>query len=120
MLVLQKNVYSCFEKGCPTEKHKSERDNTERYDGLWLLYCCIIKFTSFQHVGRRCNEYFFACVKRNKMDFELLTCLLKFIEHFPDYHSVLSRMLLRFFWTTFVETVVYYTHLNFFETLNFL
>ena len=44
------------------------------------------------------------------MDFELLTCLLKFIEHFPDYLSVLSRMLLRFFWTTFVETVVN-THL---------
>ena len=41
------------------------------------------------------------------MDFELLTCLLKFIEHSPDYHSVLSRMLLRFFWTTFVETAVY-------------
>ena len=41
------------------------------------------------------------------MDFELLTCLLKFIKHFPDYHSVLSRMLLRFFWTTFIETAVY-------------
>ena len=31
------SVYSCFEKGCPTEKHKSERDNTERHDGLWLF-----------------------------------------------------------------------------------
>ena len=41
------------------------------------------------------------------MDSKLLTCLLKFIEHFPDYLSVLSRMLLRFFWTTFVETAVY-------------
>ena len=30
-------VYSCFEKGCPTEKHKSIRDNTERHDGLWLF-----------------------------------------------------------------------------------
>ena len=30
-------VYSCFEKGCPTEKHKSVRDNTERHDGLWLF-----------------------------------------------------------------------------------
>ena len=29
--------YSCFEKGCPTEKHKSVRDNTERHDGLWLF-----------------------------------------------------------------------------------
>ena len=57
------------------------------------------------------NEYLYACVKRNKMDFGLLTCLLKFIEHFPDYLSVLSRMLLRFFWTTFVETAVY-NHLD--------
>ena len=31
------SVYSCFEKGCPTEKHQSVRDNTERHDGLWLL-----------------------------------------------------------------------------------
>ena len=30
-------VYSCFEKGCPTEKHQSVRDNTERHDGLWLF-----------------------------------------------------------------------------------
>ena len=30
-------VYSCFEKGCPTEKQKSVRDNTERHDGLWLF-----------------------------------------------------------------------------------
>ena len=35
------------------------------------------------------------------------TCLLKFIEYFPDYLSALSRTLLRFFWTTFVETAVY-------------
>ena len=41
------------------------------------------------------------------MDSELLTCLLKFIDDFPDYLLVLSRMLLRFFWTTFVETAVY-------------
>ena len=30
-------VYSCFEKGCPTEKHQSVHDNTERHDGLWLF-----------------------------------------------------------------------------------
>ena len=53
------------------------------------------------------NEYLFACVQRNKMDSELLSCLLKFIEYFPDYLSTLSRMLLRFLWTTFVETAVY-------------
>ena len=46
-------------------------------------------------------------VLKETMDSELLTCLLKFIEYFPDYLSALSRMLLRFFWTTFVETAVY-------------
>ena len=30
----------------------------------------------FQRDGRRCYEYLFACVKRNKMNSELLTCLL--------------------------------------------
>ena len=85
------SIYSCFEKGCPTEKHWSVRDNTERHDGLWLF-----TFTSFQRDGRRCYEYLFARVKRNKMDSELLTCLLKFVEYFPDYLSELSRTLLRF------------------------
>ena len=33
--------------------------------------------------------------------------LLKFIGYFPDYLSASSRMLLHFFWTTFVETAVY-------------
>ena len=41
------------------------------------------------------------------MDSELLTCLLKFIAYFPDYLSALSRTLLRFVWTTFVETAEY-------------
>ena len=41
------------------------------------------------------------------MNSELLICLLKFTECFPDYFSALSRTLLRFFWTTFVETAVY-------------
>ena len=54
----------------------------------------MVKFTSFQRDGRRCYEYLFACVKRNKMDSELL---LKFIEYFPDYLSALLRTLLRFF-----------------------
>ena len=72
-----------------------------------VVHCCIVKFTSFQRDGRRCYAYTIACVKRNKMDSELLTCLLKFIEYFPDYLSALSRTLLRFFWTTVVETVVF-------------
>ena len=41
------------------------------------------------------------------MDSELLTCLIKFIEYFPDSLSALSRTLLRLVWTTFVETAVY-------------
>ena len=41
---------------------------------------------------------------RNIKDSELL---LKFIGHFPDNFSALSRTLLGFFWTTFVETAVY-------------
>ena len=39
----------------------------------------------------------FAYVERNKMDFELLTCLLKFTEYSPDYLSALLHTLLRFF-----------------------
>ena len=30
-------VYNCFDKGCPSEKHQSVRDNIERHDGLWLF-----------------------------------------------------------------------------------
>ena len=33
--------------------------------------------------------------------------LLKFIGYFPDYLSALSRTLLCFFWTTFIETAVF-------------
>ena len=48
-----------------------------------VVHCCIVNFTSFQRDGRRCNEYFFACVKINKMDSELLTCLFKIYWAFP-------------------------------------
>ena len=73
---------------------------TRQYRKAWwvvVVHSCIVKFTSFQRDGRRCYEYLFACVKRNKMDSELLTCLLKFIEYFPDYLSALLRTILRFF-----------------------
>ena len=30
-------TYSCFDKGSPTQKHRSVRDNTEGHDGLWLF-----------------------------------------------------------------------------------
>ena len=62
-----------------------------------MMGCGCTLFTSFQRDGRRCYECLFACVKRNTMDSELLTCLLKFIEYFPDYLSALSRTLLHFF-----------------------
>ena len=34
---LSTTTYSCFDKGCPTEKYQSVRDNTERRAGLWLF-----------------------------------------------------------------------------------
>ena len=74
------------------------RDNTERHGGFWLF--TIASSTSFQRDGRRCYEYSFACVKRNKMESELS---LKFIDYFPDCLSALPCMLLGFSWTTFVE-----------------
>ena len=60
-------MYSCFEKGCPTEKHKSVRDNTKRHDGLWLFTVTVASSSSrsFQRNGRWYYEYMFACVKRN-------------------------------------------------------
>ena len=76
------------------------KKRTRQYRKAWwvvVVHCCIVKFMSFQRDGRRCYEYLFACVKRNKMDSELLTCLLKFIGYFPDHLSALSRTLLRFF-----------------------
>ena len=101
------SIYSCFEKGCPTEKHfKSVRDNTERNDGLWLFAVASSSsqvFSAMESGAMNTCLRVLKGLKRNKMDSELL---LKFIEYFPDYHSVLSRTLLRFFWTTFVETAV--------------
>ena len=46
-----------------------------------VVHCCIVKFTSSQRDGRRCYEYLFACVERNKIDSKLLS---KFIKYFPD------------------------------------
>ena len=54
-----------------------------------------------QSIARHLKSSLYA---RNIMDSELLS---KFTGHFPDYLSALSRTLLRFFWTTFVETAVY-------------
>ena len=74
--------------------------------GWLVVHCCIVKSRVFSAMeGGAMNTCL--CVKRNKMDPELLPFLLKFIEYFPDYLSALSRTLLRFFWTTFVETAVY-------------
>ena len=54
------------------------------------------------------------------MDSELLTCLLKFIEYFPDYLSALSRTLLRCFGQPlskqlYTQNVNHTTRLRFYE-----
>ena len=57
-----------------------------QYRKAWwvvVVHCCIVKFTSFQRDGRRCYENFFACVKRNKMDSELLSVFIKIYWVFP-------------------------------------
>ena len=69
----------------------------ERHDGLWLFTVASSGSRVFSAMeGGAMNTCLRVLkgLKRNKMDFELL---LKFIEYFPDYLSVLSRTLLRFF-----------------------
>ena len=97
-------LYSCFEKGCPTEKPQSVRDNTERHDGLWLFTVASSSSQVFSAMEDGTMNTCLRVLKETKWILELLTCLLKFIEYFPDYLSALSRTL---FWTTFVETAVY-------------
>ena len=64
--------------------------------GMMGCGCLLLhrEFTSFQRDGRQCYEYLFACVKRNKINSELL---LKFIEYFTDYLLALLRTLFCFF-----------------------
>ena len=85
---------------------KSIKRTRQNRKACWVVvaHCCIVKFTSFQRDGSQCYEYLFACVKRNKVDSELL---LKFIEYFPDCLSALLCMLSGFSWITFVETTVF-------------
>ena len=49
------------------------------------------------------------CFLLSNVLFSIMYCelLLKFIGYLPDYLLALSRTLLRFYWTTFVETAVY-------------
>ena len=46
-------------------------------------------------------------LKETKWILSFQRVYLKFIEYFPDDLSALSRTLLRYFWTTFVETAVH-------------
>ena len=46
-------------------------------------------------------------LKETKWILSFQRVYLKFIEYFPDDLSALSRTLLRYFWTTFVETAVW-------------
>ena len=87
-------IYSCFEKGCPTEKHESVRDNTERHDGLWLFTVASSSSRVLSAMEGGAVNTCLRVLKENKMDSKLLS---QFIEYFPDYLSVLSRTLLRFF-----------------------
>ena len=48
-------------------------------------------------------------LKETKWILSFKRVYLKFIEYFPDYLSALSRTLLRFFWTTLVETALCHT-----------
>ena len=105
------SIYSCFDKGCPTEKHQSVRDNTERRDGLLFTLASSSSRVFSTMEGGAMNTCL-RLLKETKWIFELLTCLFKFIEYFPGYLSALSRTLLRFFWTTFVETAVCALSLN--------
>ena len=90
-------MYSCFEKGCPTEKHQSVRDNTERHDGLWLFTVALSSSRVFSAMEGGAINTCLRVLKETKWIFELLTCLFKFIEYFPGYLSALSHTLLRFF-----------------------
>ena len=67
-------VYSCFEKGCPTEKHQSVRDNTERHDGLWLFAVVSSSSRVFSAMEGGVMNTCLRVLKRNNMDSELLTC----------------------------------------------
>ena len=105
ILIYERHLYSCFDKGCRTEKHQSVRDNTERFDGLWLFTVASSSSQVFSAMeGGAMNTCLH--VLKETMDSELRV-YLKFIEYFPDYLSALSRTLVRFFWTTFVETAVF-------------
>ena len=86
---------------------QSVRDNTERYDGLWLFTVASgVKFTSFLRDERRLRVS-----KRYKMDSELSTCLLK-LSISQSTFRYCRRTLLRFFWTTFVERAVYIKYIK--------
>ena len=53
----------------------------------------IVEWKNASHAMNTCLHV----LKRNKMDSELLMCLLKFIEYFPHYLLALSCTLIRFF-----------------------
>ena len=90
-------AYSCFDKGCP--KKASKRTRQCRKVVLIIPNKFQLKLRIHIAVHLKSSLY-----GRGIMDSEFL---LKFIGYFPEYRSIMSRTLLRFFWATFVETAVY-------------
>ena len=90
-------VYSCFEKSCPTEKHQSVRDNTEKHDGLWLFTVASSSSRVFSAMEGGAMNTCLHVLKETKWILNFQRIYLKFIEYFPDYLSALSRTLLPFF-----------------------
>ena len=78
-------------------KHQSVRDNTERHDRLWLFTVASSSSQVFSVMEGSAMNTCLHVLKEIKWTLSFLTCLLKFIEYFPDYLSVLSRTFLRFF-----------------------
>ena len=99
MSVIERLVYSYFEKGC---RRKCARDNPERYYGIWSMHCS-------WHWS--CRTYFFLLSLALANNVHGLSCnSFKFLrrtewtQNHPQYLSGLSRAL---FPTTFLEIAAY-------------
>ena len=72
-LEIAQNAKSCSKRKKLLEiREVAKKLPSNLWKALVVVHCYIVKFTSSQRDGRRCYEYLFACVKRNKMDSKLL------------------------------------------------
>ena len=90
-------VIQVFRERLSTEKHLSVCDNTERHDGLRLFTVASSSSRVFSAMEGGALNTCLRVLKEIKWILSFQTCLLKFIEYFPDYLSALSRTLLCFF-----------------------